>query len=897
MINKRNKNERVAKAILPAIIFFVLIILLIPAAQNAWSQAGRIYSGDGSRLNPTVPPGGWIYPQGTIGSCLTCHNSGVTSMFNRPVPDMTAYLRTGHKNMLRSAQTPPIQIAGPEGTAYISDEAGNVINWTDNTIDILGFCSNSETASQSVCTAGGGIWISGKKSLYYILGGWMLEPAAPLAVFDGYDQGSNKTAVSYGCGRCHTTGYTMDEAVSGSRSPEAGFPRISWTPANTTGKVDFDPDGDGRAISGSWAVDGITCERCHDATNHMNGGPTITRGADATALCMNCHRQEHTLPYTGGGLGANIVPTPYTDNVSLPASEPLYPLPAIEIGGYSGYALQFYGYSTGNEFLNGAHGGFTGNFAQIGDPSRYTSSFSAYEDPEHEGVGTGCTTCHDVHQSTVKAVNATAPFKKDCPECHADKVITVQTRMTHAPGDGDPLGNCAVEDIACACKLCHMPSLNQRSTSSSHIFRISTNASYSTFPTQEQWDAGQRTANTVGWWDLACRQCHVEQACTYDPNNADLNPACEQCHASPDLSSGMAMHSGVTLDDSCRTCHLMSPCIYDPAQHASCAQCHEGADLSAAMLPHYQVKLDVDLVCGQCHVGGGGSGYTEVPPWGTGPMNKATLAREAKGIHKDWPQPSFGFSPPISLTLVVNASASLCYSSNPCSEFRWNWGDGTKDTFVGVATASHTYLAAGTYTVTLTVIDAGNSTSASTSKKVTVYKADEPPTASHSNPVVLNADTWVATIVDSSTDDNGVSLVKITNWGDGSPQQSGPQGTVFTHTYTTAGLKTITHEAVDTIGQSRTETLTVTPATFTITGKVYKSDGVTPVSSATVKAVKGSSTITVSTNSSGTYTVSNLKPGTYDILVTKYNYVFSAPSATVTVGPSGAGINIIALSP
>jgi hypothetical protein len=299
---------------------------------------------------------------------------------------------------------------------------------------------------------------------------------------------------------------------AGNRNPESTFQGISWTPGRTSGTVDFDPDGDGPAIAGSWAMDGIQCERCHDATNHgRDGKATASRGVNATVLCLQCHRQEHTLPYAGGGLGSNIVPTPYTDNGPLPVSEPLYPLPAIEVGGYSGYAQQFYGYSTGMEFLNGSHAKFTGNFQQIGNTSNYTGDFIS-EDTN----GGGCTTCHEVHQSTVKAVNADAPFKKECPDCHAYVAANLVRSIKHPSGTGTPLGN--GPDILSACVVCHMPRPNSGNGTAAHIFRINVDPGYSTFPTQTQWDSGRKTANTspdgtyadAVWNDLdmTCGQCH-----------------------------------------------------------------------------------------------------------------------------------------------------------------------------------------------------------------------------------------------------------------------------------------------------------------------------------------------------------------------------------------------------
>ncbi|MBI5099721.1 MAG: hypothetical protein HZB30_10845 [Nitrospirae bacterium] len=557
MIKKKYENECIRQAILQSVFFFAFIILLILAAHNAYSAQDQVYSGDGAVINRTVPPGGWLYGQGGL-SCLVCHNLSAGAIFRGP--DMTGYLKTGHKNILRRTQEIPVALTGPDGNAYAADESGNVLNWTNNTVNISGFCTNSSTKNQSNCVAGGGVWISGTKYLYYILGGWMVDPAVPTALYDGsYIQDTQKTAVLYSCARCHTTGFTMDAPVQTSnRNPESTFQGISWTPGRTGGTVDFDPDGDGPAIAGSWAIDGVQCERCHDATNHARAGRgTVSRGVNATVLCLQCHRQEHTLPYTGGGLGSNIVPNPYTDNGSLPVSEPLYPLPAIEVGGYSGYAKQFYGYSTGMEFLNGTHGKFTGNFQEIGNTSSYSGSFI-----NEDTNGGGCTTCHEVHQSTVKTVNAEAPFKKECPDCHTSLAANLLSSIKHPTSRGTPLGNGS--DIPGACVVCHMPRPNDGSGTAAHIFRINVDVNYSTFPTQSQWNSGQKTANTApdgtytyAVWndlDMSCGQCHggsagpsaIKNGAPY-MDKSYLSVVATNMHLPPNLAPTASFTSNISL--------------------------------------------------------------------------------------------------------------------------------------------------------------------------------------------------------------------------------------------------------------------------------------------------------------------------------------------------------------
>ena len=611
--------------------FFVLAFLLL-YATGAGAVQGQTYTGDGARNNSVVPPGGWLNSGYFLdSSCFACHNGNAAPPFNT-APNMTSYLNTGHKNSMRMVQNPPLQLTGAGGLAYTTDQYGNPFTWTTNTINILGFCTTPAFLTPSACTGGGGVWISGIKSLYYIFGGWMDE--APGALYDGrYMQGAQMTAVSFGsCARCHTTGFSMDTFFQGGRAPDAFFlGGISWTPDNSSGKISFDPDGDGPAILSSWPIvsstgkaaglEGVQCERCHDASNHLqsDGSATRPRGIGATALCLQCHRQDHILPYGGEGLGSNIVPTAYTDNGPMPANEPLYPLPAIEVGGPDGYEPGFYDYSIGIEFLNGVHAKFTGNFQQIADPTKYTSTFQetlySCSKPLYVNQTTctnnggvwsssvvqgGCTTCHEVHQSTVKAVNAAAPFKSQCSVCHSDKANNLASQV-HPDGPGTPLGDGL--DVNGACVKCHMPRPDQGSGPAMHLFRINVSSDYDTFPTSAQWNSGQKTANTSpdgtytnAVWadlDLVCGQCHgggADQGT--NPPQAGV-PYLTKLQAA---SIAPYIHSIWTdiPDSACATCHTSSPhTLSIPMGSTACQGCHTSHGL-----------IPVAATCNVCHASG-----------------------------------------------------------------------------------------------------------------------------------------------------------------------------------------------------------------------------------------------------------------------------------------------------
>jgi predicted CXXCH cytochrome family protein len=126
-----------------------------------------------------------------------------------------------------------------------------------------------------------------------------------------------------------------------------------------------------------------------------------------------------------------------------------------------------------------------------------------------------CTTCHDVHNSLFVAEQREAALRKVCTDCH-NKSLTVKT-INHPYREGTPLAAEGAEK----CVICHMP----RATSSGfpmHLWRINTDANYSTFPTATAFGVGapatKKIANTAPdgsytnavWVDVdyACGQCH-----------------------------------------------------------------------------------------------------------------------------------------------------------------------------------------------------------------------------------------------------------------------------------------------------------------------------------------------------------------------------------------------------
>ena len=227
---------------------------------------------------------------------------------------------TGHKNMVRPAapvgNTDPHYIAG----APWKDKTGIAID-----DDCLRQRRSTGSPARSPSPAS-------RKQLFWIYD-WISD--APRSAYDG---------ASYSCARCHTTGYEAAAADETLKQPYVMF-------------GDTDP-GTG-TLTGSFDQFGIMCSRCHgsrpySATSAFRHHPNEwASGAEVTALCMECHRQEASgAPYDGGA-------TPGT---------------ALKVGPAHS-SVDFVSHAGANQFLNSPHGRFSGTFAQIIDPTFYDTHF------------------------------------------------------------------------------------------------------------------------------------------------------------------------------------------------------------------------------------------------------------------------------------------------------------------------------------------------------------------------------------------------------------------------------------------------------------------------------------------------------------------------------------------
>jgi PKD repeat protein len=195
----------------------------------------------------------------------------------------------------------------------------------------------------------------------------------------------------------------------------------------------------------------------------------------------------------------------------------------------------------------------------------------------------------------------------------------------------------------------------------------------------------------------------------------------------------------------------------------------------------------------------GGHQYYLQSEWSNGDIG-CRMAPSAGSITPQFTVPS---------SIVEGTSASFnptaSGSTNPISSATWDFGDGatTFKTTSPLAAVSHTYAAPGQFTVKLTLVD-NRGNLVSTTQQVTVV--DEAPTAAFtiapSHPAVGQPVSFDGS---SSSDPDGSVASYSWDFGDGS-SITGPNTVTPSHSYSAAGVYTVTLRVTDTSGVSSSTT-------------------------------------------------------------------------------------------
>ena len=150
--------------------------------------------------------------------------------------------------------------------------------------------------------------------------------------------------------------------------------------------------------------------------------------------------------------------------------------------------------------------------------------------------------------------------------------------------------------------------------------------------------------------------------------------------------------------------------------------------------------------------------------------------------------------------LTANFTDNSTDAGGTIGAHSWTFGDGGTST---ATNPSHTYAAAGTYSVTETVTDSVNSTTSSKTASVTVV-SDAPPVANFT----FTTSGLTATFTDASSDSDGTIASHSWTFGDGGTSTA----TSPSHTYAAAGTYSVTETVVDNLGASASKTASVTIA-------------------------------------------------------------------------------------
>jgi PKD repeat protein len=178
---------------------------------------------------------------------------------------------------------------------------------------------------------------------------------------------------------------------------------------------------------------------------------------------------------------------------------------------------------------------------------------------------------------------------------------------------------------------------------------------------------------------------------------------------------------------------------------------------------------------------------------------QATSSKTVTTVANVVPTSNFNISSLIGYT--VNLTSTSSDTDGTIVSYKWNWGDSSSNDTI--ASPTHTFTQAGTYTVSLTVVDNDGASSTIKTSTVTV-------------PTVLPVSSFTATVNkmsvsfdgSASTDQFGSITSYVWTFGDGSTLTTTIP--TISRTYTTVGTFTVSMKVIDDKNAQATSSKTVT---------------------------------------------------------------------------------------
>ncbi len=159
-------------------------------------------------------------------------------------------------------------------------------------------------------------------------------------------------------------------------------------------------------------------------------------------------------------------------------------------------------------------------------------------------------------------------------------------------------------------------------------------------------------------------------------------------------------------------------------------------------------------------------------------------------------------------TVTFNGSASAAPSGDSITSYLWNFGDGQAQTTT-TATTTHVFAKQGTFTATLTVVDAGGNASAPASEKIVVVPPTSVPVAKFTVTPKSPTQGQAALFNGSKSSDADGAAVKTYRWNFGDGATATTSTPTTTHTYAIKGKYAASLTVVDARGVTSPPTTVV----------------------------------------------------------------------------------------